>query len=177
MSAQAPTPPAFGEAVSADAPIHVDRYESAWMRASAIMLAVFIVIIAVSSFAYGIQVPGVEGRIDPNTLTTDESNPFYSPELRELAPGQYEVYMRAQVWAFIPNEIRIPRGSELTFYVTSQDVQHGVKISDTNINMMVLPGQISKLTATFDEPGVYNMICHEYCGLGHHTMYAQLIVE
>ncbi len=176
MSAHAPNP-SSPDPMAMGEPIHVDRYENAWMRFSGLMLGLFIIVVAISSFAYGIQVPGVAGRIDPNTLTTDESNPFYTPELRELAPGQYEVYMRAQVWAFIPNEIRIPRGSELTFYVTSQDVQHGFTVEDTNINMMVLPGQISKLTARFDEPGVYNMICHEYCGIGHHTMYAQLIVE
>jgi cytochrome c oxidase subunit 2 len=55
-------------------------------------------------------------------------------------------------------------------------VVHGVKITDTNINMMLLPGQISVLTATFERPGTYNFICHEYCGTLHHTMYGQIIV-
>lgn len=48
---------------------------------------------------------------------------------------------------------------------------------DTNINMMVLPGQVSNLKTTFDKPGTYNVICHEYCGIGHHTMYGQIVVE
>jgi cytochrome c oxidase subunit 2 len=48
--------------------------------------------------------------------------------------------------------------------------------------MMLLPGQISTLTATFDKPGTYNVICHEYCGaggptIGHHTMYGQIVVD
>ena len=29
----------------------------------------------------------------------------------------------------------------------------------------------------FDEPGEYLLICHEYCGLGHHMMYGRIIVE
>jgi cytochrome c oxidase subunit 2 len=71
----------------------------------------------------------------------------------------------------------VPAGSTITFYTTSQDVVHGVKILGTNVNMMILPGQVSTLTAKFDKPGTYNFICHEYCGLNHHTMYGQIIVE
>jgi cytochrome c oxidase subunit 2 len=43
--------------------------------------------------------------------------------------------------------------------------------------MMILPGQVSTLTAKLDNPGTYNFICHEYCGQLHHTMYGRLIVE
>ncbi|NJN82427.1 MAG: cytochrome C oxidase subunit II [Caldilineaceae bacterium] len=156
--------------------MHVDRYERAWMRLSAAALAVFLVAIVVAAFAWGIQLPGVYARIDPNTLY-DAGSPFADPTVRELAPGKYEAYVRAQIWQFTPREIRIPAGSSITFYVTSQDVQHGFNVAGTNINMMVLPGQISTLTATFDEPGTYNFICHEYCGQLHQTMYGQIIVE
>ena len=157
-------------------PLHVDRYEGAWIRASITVLAIFVVAVLTSSAAFGIQLPGVYARIDPNTLL-DEGNPFAEPGVRELAPGKYEVYIRAQIWSFLPSEIRVPQGATVTFYLTSQDVQHGFIVEGTNINMMVLPGQVSKLTATFDEPGTFNIICHEYCGIGHHNMFAQLIVE
>ena len=155
---------------------HVDRYESAWMRLSAVILAIFFVTVLISGFSAGFQVPGVYERVDPTTLY-DEGSPWAQPELRELAPGKYEVHIRAQVWQFTPNEIHVPAGSTVTFYVTSQDVQHGIKLTKTNINMMVLPGQVGKLTAKFDNPGEYHFICHEYCGQLHHTMYGRLIVE
>ncbi len=156
--------------------LHVERYEGIWMRLSVIIIVIFFLAVTVAGFSAGFQVPGVYQRIDPATLY-DEGSPFANPELRELAPGKYEVYIRAQIWMFTPREIRIPAGSTVTFYVTSQDVQHGIKLTDTNINMMVLPGQISRLTTTFNTPGTYNFICHEYCGQLHHTMYGQLIVE
>jgi cytochrome c oxidase subunit II len=165
--------------------LHVDRYESAWIRISLIIVIGFALAVVVASVSYGIQVPGVYERIDPRTLMTPPS-PFADPQLRELAPGKYELYVRAQVWSFAPLDpfapLHIPAGSEVTFYVTSMDVQHGFKIAETNVNMMVLPGQISRLTTTFDEPGIYNVICHEYCGaggptIGHHTMYGQIIVD
>jgi cytochrome c oxidase subunit II len=155
--------------------LHVDRYESLWMRLSVLILVVFFVGVTVSSFAQGFQVPGVYARVDPATLF-DEDSPWANPELRELAPGRYEVYLRGQIWMFAPNLIEVPAGSQITFYATSLDVQHGVKITDTNINMMLLPGQVSTLTTRFDRPGTYYFICHEYCGSLHHTMYGQIVV-
>lgn len=170
-----PAPGGGGLAAAAET-LHVDRFEGAWMRISAIVLAIFLVAVIVSAFATGFQLPGVYQRIDPTKLY-EAGSPFAEPGLRELAPGRYEAYIRAQIWSFVPNEIRVPAGSTVTFYVTSQDVQHGFKLQDTNINMMVLPGQVSTLTAKFDKPGTYDYICHEYCGQLHHTMFGQLIVE
>jgi cytochrome c oxidase subunit 2 len=165
--------------------LHMDRYEAVWIRISLVVTVVFALAVIMASTSYGIHVPGAHGRIDPRTLMTPPS-PFADPQLREIAPGQYELYVRAQVWSFTPldpfNPLHIPAGSRVTIYATSADVQHGFKITETNINMMVLPGQISTLTATFDKPGTYNVICHEYCGaggptIGHHTMYGQIIVD
>ena len=33
------------------------------------------------------------------------------------------------------------------------------------------------MTHRFEEPGEYDFVCHEYCGVGHHTMAGKLIVE
>ena len=113
--------------------------------------------------------------------------PFGEPvedRVREISPGKYEVFILAQAWNFSPGStnyaqppITVPVGAEVTFYVTSRDIQHGFKIPNTNISFMVLPGQVSKLTATFDEPGTYQFLCNEYCGSAHHTMYGEIIVE
>jgi cytochrome c oxidase subunit 2 len=40
-----------------------------------------------------------------------------------------------------------------------------------------VPGQVSKLTITFDKPGDYDYICTEYCGSGHAAMFGTLHVE
>jgi cytochrome c oxidase subunit 2 len=153
----------------------VDVYEKRWLALSAVMLVVFAIVVGISSFANGIQVPGPEMRVDPNTV--DKEGPWADPGLRELAPGKYEAYVLAQVWSFLPKTITVKAGSTVTFYLTSKDVQHGFNLEGTNINMMVLPGQVSKLTTTFDTPGEFNFLCHEYCGVGHHTMYGKVVVE
>ena len=70
----------------------------------------------------------------------------------------------------------VPAGSEVTFYITSPDVQHGFKLEGTNVNMMIIPGQVSSLTQRFDTPGDYTWVCHEYCGAGHAAMYGTVTV-
>ena len=87
-----------------------------------------------------------------------------------------EARVLAQAWSFSPKEITVPVGTKVTFLVTTKDVQHGFHLEGSNINFMVLPGQISKLSTTFTTPGTYNFYCHEYCGVGHQTMYGQVIV-
>ncbi len=165
--------------------LHIDRYEAGWMRIAFFVIVVFVIAVVISSVSYGVQVPGVTARIDPAAVMTPPS-PFADPQLREIAPGKYELYVRAQTWSFIPldplNPLRLPTGSEVTFYATSLDVQHGFKIIGTNVNMMVLPGQISSLKTRFEQPGTYDVVCHEYCGsggtmIGHHTMYGRIIIE
>ena len=160
--------------------MHIDRNEKVYIIISVVLIVVFATAIGISGFAYGIQVPTFYERVDPRTVATPGVSPWGDPveeRVRELAPGKYEAYILSQTWSFLPNRITVPAGSTITFYVTSKDVQHGFRLDDTNINMMIIPGQVSKLTATFDKPGTYNFVCHEYCGAGHHTMYGQLVVE
>ena len=167
--------------VQEEASLHVEKWEGIWIRIAVGMTVVFIAAITVAALSFGITVPGATARINPATLN-DPGSPFANPGIRELAPGKYEVYMVAQTWNFVPDRIEVPQGAEVTFYVTARDVIHGIKLAGTNVNMMALPGQVSTLKATFDAPGTYNYICHEYCGyvagapIGHHTMYGQLTV-
>ncbi len=154
--------------------MHIDPYERNWIRISIILLIVFAAAVTIAGFALGFQVPSPEERVDPNNLT----GPWENPGLRELSPGVYDLYIigNATTWQFEPREVEVPVGSTVSFYVTSTDIQHGFKLQDTNINMQIVPGQVSKLTYTFDEVGTYDYICTEYCGVGHAAMFGSLTV-
>ena len=167
--------------------IHIDPRERNFILGTVLLLVVFATAVGISGFAMGIQVPLPAERVNPREIFRAESDsPFALPveeRVRELAPGKYEVYMTAQAWQFSPSGLRgeaglltFPVGSTVTFYLTSKDVQHGFRINETNLNMMVLPGDVSVLSATFDKPGVFDLVCHEYCGQLHHTMYGQVTV-
>ena len=108
--------------------MQVDRTEKIFIIGSIIMVAIFALAIAISGIAFGIQVPAPYQQVDPNTIATPGNSPFGAPvdeRVREISEGKWEAYILAQTWVFQPNEVRIPAGSELTFYVTSKDVQHG----------------------------------------------------
>ena len=34
-----------------------------------------------------------------------------------------------------------------------------------------------EIEVTFDDPGQYSLLCHEYCGIGHQTMFMTINVE
>jgi cytochrome c oxidase subunit 2 len=154
--------------------VTVDPYEKGWMVASGMILVLFLLAVGVSAF-YGFTLPGYEKRMEPSRATIDP--PFADPALVQRGPGRYDAYLRAQIWSFAPSEIKIPAGSTVTFYLTSSDLQHGFLIERTNVNVMILPGQVTKTAARFDEPGEFRFVCHEYCGLGHQIMFGKVLVE
>jgi cytochrome c oxidase subunit 2 len=159
--------------------MHIDAYERNWIIFSLVLIALFAVAVSFAAFGLGIQVPAPEQRVDPNTVATDPNSPWSNPGLREIGPKKYDAYILAHAipnWEYLPKELTVPVGSTVTFYVTSADVQHGFKIQDTNVNLQIVPGQVSKLSTTFTKPGTYNFICTEYCGSGHGIMYGVITV-
>jgi len=152
----------------------VDPFERNWMLFSIALLLVFFTLVTIAGFALGFQVPGVETRVDPQSVT--DSGGFSEPGLRMISEGEYEAYVVAKTFTFEPRELEVPVGSKVTIYVTSVDVQHGFKLQDTNVNMQIVPGQVSKLTYTFDRVGEFPYICTEYCGQGHAAMYGVVSV-
>ena len=68
----------------------------------------------------------------------------------------------ADLKARIPKQLHITKPDYVVFVP---------EVTDTNVNVMVVPGQVSKLTYTFDTVGEFPYLCHEYCGRGHATMF------
>ena len=156
--------------------MHIHPYERLWIRLSVVMLIVFGIAVALSSLTFGIEIPGATRR----AVATGPARRCHSrPEAgcASSAPAATKSTSSPACGGLIPNEIRIPKGSTVTFYLHSQDVIHGIKIKDTTVSLMVIPGQVGRATYTFDEPGEYLFLCHEYCGLGHHVMSGKIIVE
>ncbi len=152
----------------------IEKYEKIFMGFGAVFLAGAVIALFASVVGGHASLPEPAGRIDPDEVST--TPPFDEPGVFETEDG-IEVVLVAQAWQWTPVEVTVPAGEEITFTLTSRDVIHGFLVPDTQINAMVIPGQITEVTQTFDEPGTYSMICHEYCGIGHQTMGGQIIVE
>ncbi|GGK07277.1 cytochrome c oxidase subunit 2 [Lentibacillus kapialis] len=151
------------------------RLEEIWLGLSAGVLVLFMVIVGYQAFALGMGPPSHKETIDPQKV--DQTAPFDEPGVYETGENEYEVVMTLQSFGFNPSNIEVPAGAEVTFLMTSKDVTHGFQVPGTNINAMVMPGHIQKITHTFDEPGNYLVLCNEYCGTGHQMMSTEIIVK
>lgn len=155
--------------------MRVEAYEKTFLALGGTLLVVCLLALLYATVAMGLHLPKSVGKIDPATV--DTTPPFDQPGVRQTGPGRYEVVLIAQAWRFIPNEIRVPAGAEVTIRATSPDVIHGLDVVGTRINMMIIPGQVATATYRFGEPGEHLFVCHEFCGINHHTMFGKVIVE
>jgi len=145
----------------------MDKSEKIALTLSAMLLVLFFGAIMYASVAQNIEVP---------TCITD-MEPFATDTLFQTGPDTYELQMVSRMWAFQPSTVRLPVGSTVDLYVTSQDIIHGFKVDRKNINLMAVPGTINYMRVTFNEPGEYLYACHEFCGAAHHTMAGRFIIE
>ncbi|MDY6764191.1 MAG: cytochrome c oxidase subunit II, partial [Halobacteria archaeon] len=151
--------------------MEIHRFEKFWMVLSLLLIVGFIGTVTYGAIGVGIEMVGDEGgTIDPTNL---DNTKFEDPGVEKVGENEYAVYVVSRQFLFQPGTsqpIRVPANSKVTFYVTSADVIHGFEVAGTNINTMVIPGQVSKFTVRFEEPGEYGIVCNEYCGAGHHAM-------
>lgn len=145
----------------------MDKSEKTALILSGMLLILFFGSIVYASMARNIEVP---------TCITDVE-PFLTDTLFQTGPNEYELQMVARMWAFQPSTVRLPKGSTVNLYLTSQDIIHGFKVERKNVNLMAAPGAINYMQVTFNEPGEYQFACHEFCGAAHHTMAGRFIIE
>lgn len=151
----------------------IARWERRWLNAAGLLLALFVILIAYSLATEGGHIAQSSGRTTPEQLASLELFAEPGVKITDFGAGQpteAQVTLVAQAFSFAPSEIILPVGAVTTFYMTSRDTLHGFQVQDTNINVVLIPGEISTLTYTFNKPGVYRTTCNEYCGSGHQNM-------
>lgn len=163
-----------GAGHTSKAETRAEQYEKAFLLLTAVMLVLFLGALFYAAFAMGVGLPGRAGELDPKAVRT--TAPFDEPGVREVAPGRYEAVVLGSAWRFTPATVEVPAGATVTFRATSADVIHGFHIEGTRVNVMLIPGQVTEVTYTFREPGTHLLICHEYCGVGHHQMGGEIVV-
>jgi cytochrome c oxidase subunit 2 len=158
-------------------PIHVDRLEKQAIYFIAFLVAVMLGVIFFTALARGIHPPS-------NVVTIDSARLHLSDEFGEdklgvktNPDGSVTVTAVAARYGFYPQHVVVPADTKVTFRIASLDVVHGVHIPGTNMSTMIIPGFVSQVTTRFPRPGEYPAVCNEYCGLGHHYMWARLTVQ
>ena len=102
------------------------------------------------------------------------------PYATGASPADVVVQATAQQWAWTLTPDTVHVGKSVEIRVTGADVNHGFGLYDVNNRLITqtqaMPGFMNVIRHTFDAPGTYRVLCLEYCGLGHHTMFSKIVV-
>ena len=154
----------------------VARTEKRWLAVMIGMLIVMMAVMVLTGMTHAIHPPSNVETIEPVTLHL--SGEFAESNLgtAQERDGSLTVRLVAGQYGFTPDCTRVAVDTPVKFRLTSTDVVHGFLLPSTNVNTMVVPGFVAEVRTRFTRPGVYRMPCNEFCGPGHHGMWAHVNV-
>ncbi len=75
------------------------------------------------------------------------------------------------------NKLHVPANRPIRLLLTSRDVIHSFFVPEFRVKQDALPGRYTETWFEATKPGVYEVLCTEYCGLDHSMMRAQVVVH
>ena len=153
-----------------------DPLERRWVWIALALAIVMGVMLGYFAVANNLHPPSNVETIDSSRLHLSEEFAEDNLGVKINPDGSVRVTLVAARYGFYPPRIEVPVDTQVTFRIASADVLHGVHVPNTNATTMVVPGYISEVTTTFPRTGEYSLLCNEYCGLGHDSMWSRLVV-
>ena len=150
--------------------------ERLWAGSMTAITLLLVGVVVYTSAHWGFHPPSQVETIDSTSL--HEGGEFSEANLGTVIAldGSAVVRVVAQQYAFVPDCLVVPAGKPVTIRLASADVVHGFLVQGTNVNAMVVPGYVTTVHTMFKDPGERLMPCHEFCGVGHHAMWARVRV-
>ena len=106
---------------------------------------------------------------------------FFTPYGKSAGPDAQVEHVSALQFAWIMKGKPIRAGTPVEFVVTSRDVNHNFAVYTAGgrflFQLQVVPGKTQRYVYTFGKPGTYQVLCLEYCGLGHDAMQTSFTVR
>ena len=146
------------------------RSEIRWAVVAVAAVSVIMLAVIFAAIAMHINPPSNVERINPQDLHLSAEFTEANLGTKVEANGQITARIVATQFAFVPSCVVLPADRPVTLRFSSPDVIHGLLVSGTNVNTMVVPGYVSQVHTVLRKTGDLLMPCHEYCGLGHSEM-------
>lgn len=109
-----------------------------------------------------------------------EKLPYVTASTPAPSTGVVTASAVGEQWAWTIKPDTFTVGQTAEFHVTTKDVNHGFGLYDPNLRIVAqtqaMPGYTNVVRYTFTEPGTYQVLCLEYCGLEHHDMKTEIKV-
>jgi cytochrome c oxidase subunit 2 len=83
-------------------------------------------------------------------------------------PRRIEVSVKK--FSYTPAEITLKKGEPVVLVLTTEDVSHGLKFKELNLNSKFDKGKPAELAFTPDKVGDFVGHCSVFCGSGHGSM-------
>ena len=155
--------------------VSVQRSEARWAVVVVGFVALIVAATLFSALALHRNPPSNLERIDPKTLHL--TGEFTEGNLgTAVEDGQVVVRIVMTQFVFVPSCVVVPEDRPVTLRLSTPDVIHGILVTGTNVNTMVVPGYVSQVHTVFRTIGNLLIPCHEFCGLGHSQMLARVQV-
>jgi cytochrome c oxidase subunit 2 len=84
------------------------------------------------------------------------------------APRRIEVSVKK--FGYAPAEITLKKGEPVVLVLTTEDVAHGLKFKELDLNTKFDKGKPGELVFTPDKTGDFVGHCSVFCGSGHGSM-------
>ena len=84
------------------------------------------------------------------------------------APRRVDVSVKK--FAYSPAEVTVKKGEPVVLVLTTEDVSHGLKFKELNLNAKFEKGKPAELAFTPDKVGDFVGHCSVFCGSGHGSM-------
>lgn len=154
----------------------VARAEQRWGLITIAAVSVIVLAVIYAGVVMHINPPSNVERIDPQSLHLSAEFTEANLGTKVEANGQITARIVTTQFAFVPRCVELPADTPVTLRLSSPDVIHGILVTGTNVNTMVVPGYVSQVHTVFRKTGDLLMPCHEFCGLGHSAMLATVRV-
>lgn len=154
----------------------VVRIELRWALAMLGVVGLIFAAILFAALDMGVNPPSNGEIIDPKTLHLSAEFTESNLGTRVDPDGHVTIRLVAAQFGFVPACIIAPADTEVTIRASSPDVIHGLLVTGTNVNTMIVPGYVAQVHTVFRTTGDLLMPCHEFCGLGHAQMIGRVQV-
>lgn len=113
----------------------------------------------------------VDQMVAQYTVRNDENGqPIVHP------PAGSDVYILAKNYDFGKFTVELEKGKTYNLKLASKDMRHAIVVRELKLMNRIKVGEIKTIEFVPMKTGTFNMICGEFCGVGHASMAGKIIV-
>ncbi|MNO18454.1 Alternative cytochrome c oxidase subunit 2 [compost metagenome] len=125
--------------------------------------------VVAQQWQWAFRFAGQDGKLGKSDIKFVDTTNSFGLDPKDPA-GQDDVLVRT-------NEVHLPLDKPVKVLLRSKDVLHNFYVPQIRSKMDMVPGMVSYFWFTPTKTGKYEVLCAEFCGVGHYNMRGHMVVE